>query len=180
MAQRQGEHQNPGDQVHAINSRYNYKTSSVKWSTVCWRHRNHFRVREIVVQLGNCPQCYRAMPVGMPYPLCSSPTYPRRAGYIHFATDIGLFQEDAEIMYDLTSEGWSHAHVTELSWKTLGLDPIIGYTSWYYEALNSFCDPLYEAPAVLQADDLLRRTTGLEARCIDAGLFQAHPGGYSG
>ena len=150
----------PGDQAHAIDSRCDCETSSVKWSTVCW-HRNHFHIREIVVQLGNCPQCHRAMPVGMPFPLCSSLTCPRRASHIHFANDIDIFQEGAENMCDLTSEGWPHAHATELSWKTLGLEPIIGHTSWHCEAPNTRCEVLYEPPAMLEVDDLLRRAKEL-------------------
>ena len=102
------------------------------------------------------------MPVGMPCPICSSLVYPRRAGYVHFATGIDIMQEDSWVLYDLETQGWPHAHALELSWDTLWLEPIIGYTSWHYTAPNTNYDPFYENPEVREVDDLLKMAKVLE------------------
>ena len=64
------------------------------------------------------------------------------------------------------TQGWPHAHAMELSWDTLGLEPIIGYTSWYYTAPNTDYDPFYATPEVREVDDLLKMAKVLERHGI--------------
>ena len=95
------------------------------------------------------------MPVGKPCPMCSSLMHPIRAGYVYFAEGIDIMQEDSWILYDLETQGWPHAHALELSWDTLGLEPIMGYTAWYYNAPNTNYDASYEVPHVQEVEDLM-------------------------
>ena len=162
---RENDHLDPFD-AHDIQFALSQQEGdAIKWHTLK-HNQGSFCSQPVFVKIGNCPSCFRAMPIGRPCPQCN-----RKSCLVHFANDINIMADDDEIREEIYQKGHQKVDPIELSCQLLGLTPLIDVS---HQKFKQTCDMSFDGPHVSDVVDLMRqikannRTEAVTPNCMVA------------